>query len=142
MFSNHIAVTIGNQPGFRESQKNRSQRIAWIRPRQTDLRTDMSMCIHSIFEKDSEVAEKSKKDEAQAQLAKLQRANDAKTAAAEYEAVAAATRAKTERLRALRLARDAAAPPPAAPKRKAKTKDKSVGLSDWLDDQAKEGRRR
>ncbi|MGA8616644.1 MAG: hypothetical protein WB760_34095 [Xanthobacteraceae bacterium] len=100
------------------------------------------------------MAEKPKKDEAHAQLAKLQRANDAKTAAAEYEATAAATRAKTERLRALRLARDAAAPPPAAPKRKAKTtgkttgkakgktKDKSGALSDWLDGQAKEGRHR
>jgi hypothetical protein len=102
----------------------------------------MSVCIHSILAKDSDVAEKPKKDEAHAQLAKLQRANDAKTAAAEYEAASAATRAKTERLKALRLARDAAAPPPAAPKRKAKTKDKSGGLSDWLDGQAKEGRRR
>jgi len=103
-----------------------------------------------ILEKDSDVAEKPKKDEAHAQLAKLQRADDAKTAAAEYEAAAVATRAKTERLRALRLAREAAAPPPAAPKRKAKTtgkakgktKDKSGALSDWLDGQAKEGRRR
>jgi hypothetical protein len=92
------------------------------------------------------VAEKPKKDEGHAELAKLQRANDAKTATAEYEAAAAATRAKTERLRALRLARDAAAPPPAAPKRKAntkaKTKGKSGSLSDWLDGQTKEGRRR
>jgi hypothetical protein len=95
-----------------------------------------------ILEKDGDVAEKPKKDEAHAQLAKLQRADDAKTAAAEYEAAAAATRAKTERLRALRLAREAAAPPPAAPKRKAKAKGKSAGLSDWLDGQAKEGRRR
>ena len=88
------------------------------------------------------MAEKSKKDEAHAELAKVQRANDAKSATAEYEAAAAATRAKTERLRALRLARDAAAPPATAPKRKAKTKGKSAGLSDWLDGQAKEGRRR
>jgi hypothetical protein len=102
----------------------------------------MSVCVHSILEKDSFVAENPKKDEAHAQLAKLQRANDAKTAAAEYEAAAAATRAKTERLKVLRLARDAAAPPPAAPKRKAKTKGKSAGLSDWLDGQAKEGRDR
>ncbi len=83
-------------------------------------------------------------DEAQAQLAKQQRANDAKSATAEYVAAAAATRAKTERLRALRLARDAAAP--AAPKRKAKgqgkTNGKSGSLSEWLDGQAKEGRRR
>jgi hypothetical protein len=99
-----------------------------------------------ILERDGTVAEKSKKDEAHAQLVKLQRADDAKTAAAEYEAAAAATRAKTERLRALRLARDAAAPAPAAPKGKAKTKGKTKGksgnLSDWLDGQAKEGRRR
>ena len=113
-----------------------------------NLTTDKSLCIHSTPEKDSDVAEKPKKDEAHAQLAKLQRASDAKTAAAEYEAAAAATRAKTERLRALRLAREAAAPPPAAPKRKAtgkakgKTKDKSGALSDWLDGQAKEGRHR
>jgi hypothetical protein len=54
------------------------------------------------------MADKSKKDDAQAQFAKLQRANDAKKAMADYEAEAVATRAKTERLRALRLARDAA----------------------------------
>jgi hypothetical protein len=100
------------------------------------------VCNYSILEKDGDVAEKPKKDEAHAQFAKLQRADDAKSAAAEYEAAAVATRAKTERLRALRLARDAAAPPPAAPKRKAKTKAKSAGLSDWLDGQTKEGRRR
>jgi hypothetical protein len=89
------------------------------------------------------MAEKSKKHEANAQFAKLQRANDAKKAATEYETAAAATRAKTERLKALRLARDAAAPPPepAAPKRKAKKKTASGSLSDWLDGQAKEGRR-
>ena len=72
---------------------------------------------------------------------KLQRANDAKKATFEYESTAAALRLKTERLKALRLARDAAAPPPApaAPKRKAKKKS-TGSLSDWLDGQAKEGR--
>ncbi|HUD85697.1 MAG TPA: hypothetical protein VMR17_04550 [Xanthobacteraceae bacterium] len=87
------------------------------------------------------MAEKSK-HEANAQFAKLQRANDAKAATSEYESTAAATRAKTERLKALRLARDAAAPPqqPAAPKRKAAKKSKG-SLSDWLDGEAKEGRR-
>jgi hypothetical protein len=70
---------------------------------------------------------------------------------AEYEAAALATRAKTERLRALRLARDAASPPQAtkrksAPGNKGKHGGKSSGdnsgrLADWLDDQAKEGRR-
>jgi hypothetical protein len=59
----------------------------------------------------------------------------------EYETAAVALRAKTERLKALRLARDAAAPAPApaAPKRKAKKKS-TGNLSDWLDGQAKEGR--
>ena len=85
--------------------------------------------------------EKSNKHDASAQLAKLQRAEDAKKAASDYEAAAEALRAKTERLKALRLARDAATPPqPAAKKRKGKVKGKSGSLSDWLDGQAKEGR--
>jgi len=89
--------------------------------------------------------EKSSKHEASAQVAKALRANDAKKAASEYESAAKALRAKTERLKALRLARDAAAPPQhAAPKRKGKSKGKSTStsgtLSDWLDGQAKEGR--
>jgi hypothetical protein len=94
------------------------------------------------MEKDGEMAEKPSKHEASAQFAKIQRANDAKKATSEYESTAAALRAKTERLKALRLARDAAAPPPvaAAPKRKAKTKKSTGSLSDWLDGQAKEGR--
>ncbi len=89
------------------------------------------------------MAEKSKKHEANAQFAKLQRAEDAKKATSEYESTAAALRAKTERLKALRLARDAAAPQqePAAPKRKGRKKGKSGSLSEWLDGQAKEGRR-
>ena len=60
----------------------------------------------------------------------------------EYETAAVALRAKTERLKALRLARDAAAPAPAAaaPKRKAKKKESAGSLTDWLDGQAKEGR--
>jgi hypothetical protein len=85
------------------------------------------------------MAEKSKKDEAQAQFAKLQKANDAKQAMSEYEAATAAVRANTERLRALRLARDAAeaaAPPPAKPPAKKKTtvKSKAAGatLSGWI----------
>jgi hypothetical protein len=88
------------------------------------------------------MAEKSSKHEANAQFAKTQRANDAKKATSEYESAAAALRVKTERLKALRLARDAAAPQPVpvAPKRKAKKKS-DASLSDWLDGQAKEGRR-
>jgi hypothetical protein len=89
------------------------------------------------------MAEKSKKHEATAQFAKIQRAHDAKKATSEYESTAAALRAKTERLKALRLARDAAAPPPepAAPKRKGGKKGTAGSLSDYLDGQAKEGRR-
>ncbi len=91
----------------------------------------------------------SEKKEANAQFAKDQRQNDAKQAMAEYEAAALATRAKTERLRALRLARDAATPPAPAKKRKAATGKKakaggaqdSGNLADWLDEQAKHGRR-
>ena len=87
------------------------------------------------------MAEKSGKHEANAQFAKMQRAQDAKKATSEYESMAAALRAKTEKLKALRLARDAAAPPqPAAAKRKPSKKVKSGSLSDWLDGQAKDGR--
>jgi hypothetical protein len=83
----------------------------------------------------------SKHDAGAQQLAKLQRANDAKKAASDYEAAAEALRAKTEKLKALRLARDAAAPPqPPAKKRRSKAKGQSGSLSDWLDGQAKEGR--
>ena len=82
---------------------------------------------------------------------RARQAEDGKKAMAEYEASAAATRAKTEKLRALRLAKEAAEA--AAPKPPAKTKAK-VGsksakskkkapegkLSDWLDGQADSGR--
>jgi hypothetical protein len=85
---------------------------------------------------------------------RARQAEDGKKAMAEYEASAAATRAKTEKLRALRLAKEAAelaAPkPPAKTKAKAgaKTATKSVKkkkapdgkLADWLDDQADSGR--
>jgi hypothetical protein len=98
-------------------------------------------------------------DPAKDQRAQAQRAADGKQAMADYEAEAAALRAKTERLRALRLAREAAEPP-AAPKRAAakgagakgagagRTKTAKKGkkqagasLSQWLADQAKGGRR-
>ena len=97
--------------------------------------------MQTVFtEKDGEMADKPDKHEANAQFAKIQRANDAKKATSEYESAAAALRAKTERLKALRLARDAAAPPAAAPKRKAKKKGASGNLGEWLDGQAKDGR--
>jgi hypothetical protein len=101
------------------------------------------------------LADSSKKDEAQRQFDKLQKAEDGKKAMSEYEAEAAAIRAKTERLRALRLARDAtleAAPAsakspgakaPRAKKQSAKRKNETnANLSDWLNAQEASGRRR
>jgi hypothetical protein len=89
------------------------------------------------------MAEKPNKYEAIAQFAKVQRAKDANKATSDYESAAVALRAKTERLKALRMARDAAAPPsaPAAPKRQTR-KNSKASLSNWLDGQAKEGRSR
>ena len=67
----------------------------------------------------------------------------------DYEAAAAAVRAKTERLRALRLARDAANPPAAVTKKagsgsRGKSAKKETGpkksLADWLTDQKNSGR--
>ena len=86
-------------------------------------------------------------------------ARDGAAAKAAYEAEAIAVRARTEKLRAMRLAREAqerAAEPAAtakpagkrstargaaAPKSKAKGKVKTERLSDWLEGQGKEGRR-
>ena len=87
------------------------------------------------------MTQRSSKHEANAQFAKLQRANNAKKAMSDYESAAIALRTKTERLKALRLARDAAAPPPAAPKRGTRKKSQT-SLSDWLDGQANDGRNR
>ncbi len=94
------------------------------------------------------MADQSKKDEAQAQFAKTQKVEDGRKAMAEYEAAAIAVRAKTERLRALRLARDAelaknAPAKPAAKRKSAKaTKAAATGkLSDWLENQEKGGHR-
>jgi hypothetical protein len=76
------------------------------------------------------------------------KSQDGKNALAEYEAKAQAIRAKTERLRALRLAREAAEPAPApkrAPSGRAKSAKTAKGtpttLSAWLQDQQKGGRR-
>ena len=85
---------------------------------------------------------------------RARQAEDGKKAMAEYEASAAATRAKTEKLKALRLAKEAAdeaAPkPPAKTKAKAKpgakagAKKKKAApegkLSDWLEEQGNSGR--
>jgi hypothetical protein len=85
---------------------------------------------------------KSNRQEANIKFAKLQRAQTAERATADYEIEAVALRAKTERLKALRLQRDAAAPKPApaTPKRKSKQRGSANSLTDFLDGQAKEGR--
>jgi hypothetical protein len=90
----------------------------------------------------------SDRDDASAQLKKVQKAEDGKRALAEYEAEGAAVRAKMARLKELRLARDAAAGGPPA-KVKKSTKKKSAApekreagsLSDWLKDRENSGRR-
>ena len=93
------------------------------------------------------MADQPRKQNADTQFKKLQRAEDGKKAMLDYEAAAAAVRAKTERLRALRLAREAelkaAAPPPAPPKAKRatkKTKEAAGGnLAEWLNDRERSG---
>jgi hypothetical protein len=91
------------------------------------------------------MADEVKSDKASADARKLQQAEDGKKAMLDYEAQAAATRAKTEKLKALRLARDAAMPPAPAKTRtsagKKAAKAKPRPLADWLDDQRKDGRR-
>jgi hypothetical protein len=100
------------------------------------------------------MANSSRKDEAQSQFKKVQRAEDGKKAMSEYESERLAVLAKTERLRALRLARDAAeaaAPKVVAPvkKKAGKTtkaakaaKSSTATLSDWLKDQEGGGHQR
>jgi hypothetical protein len=87
------------------------------------------------------MADNSKKNRANAQFAKLQRDSDAKKAISEYESTARALRAKTDRLKALRLARDAAAAPQMPLPSKRRGKKHAGSLSEWMDGQAKEGRR-
>ena len=79
------------------------------------------------------------RDDAQAQAAKALRANDGKKSVPGYEAEAAAMRAKTEKLKALRLAREAelAASAPPAPVRRVKAAGKAKKqptgtLADWI----------
>jgi hypothetical protein len=85
--------------------------------------------------------------QANAKFRKLQRAEDAKKNLSEHEANEAAIRAKTARLKAARLARDAAeqaAPAatvvPVKKKAAKKKKGASGSLSDWLKDQESSGR--
>jgi hypothetical protein len=76
------------------------------------------------------LADDSKKNAANNQFRKLRQAEEGKRAMTEYENAAIANRAKTARLKALRLARDEAeaaalaAAPPAPPKKKKAAKKK------------------
>jgi hypothetical protein len=93
------------------------------------------------------VADNPKTDRANAQFKKLQRLEDGKKAMSEHETQQAAIRAKTARLRALRLAHEAANPtPPPVPKpvkkKVAKKTGSSATLATWLADQEKGGHRR
>lgn len=102
------------------------------------------------------MADNSKKDTANIQFQKLQRAEDGKKAMSEYEAAGVAARANMERLKALRLAREANAPKggstAAAPKKKAAAKvkpgkgttkakkTKGAPLTEWLKGRQDDGR--
>jgi hypothetical protein len=92
------------------------------------------------------LADNPKTAQANASLKKLQREQEAKKNLSDYEVNEAAIAAKTARLRAERLARDAALalqnpPSPAKKKKSKKVKAKSDSLSDWLKDQEATGRR-
>jgi hypothetical protein len=96
------------------------------------------------------LADHASKTQSPAQLRNAHRPASGKKAMADYEAEAIATRQKTERLKALRLAKEAAekiAAPTAgaaAPTKRPAKKDKvpSATLSEWLKDQERGGRRR
>ena len=92
------------------------------------------------------MADNSKMIQANSKFKKLQRHEEAKKNVAEHEASEAAIRAKTARLKALRLARDAAlaaekpvTPVPVKKKPAKKAKEPSVNLSDWLKDRQSGG---
>jgi hypothetical protein len=84
------------------------------------------------------------KQRADAHFSKLPGVEHGKNAASEYKAGAAALADKTARLKALRLARDAAklAVPPSVNAKKIRTRKTrpAVSLSDWLKNRQRVGR--
>jgi len=72
-------------------------------------------------------------------------ANDARTGKSDRDVATKAVLDNMAKLKALRLAREAAAPPPVAAPKKARAKkkpdEKSPALSDWLAGQQSGGRR-
>jgi hypothetical protein len=85
------------------------------------------------------------RNRADARFNKMARsANDAKTGKTDRDAALKAVTDNMAKLKALRLAREAAAPPPPAKKSRAKSKkadEKTPALSDWLAGQQSGGRR-
>jgi hypothetical protein len=83
----------------------------------------------------------SRKDRAEAEFKKTQRALEGRKAMSDYEAEAAAVRARTEKLKALRLARDAAnaAAAPLPAKRARKVRVPGPSLAAWLKDRDDSG---
>lgn len=92
------------------------------------------------------MADNKKTEAANIQFKKAQRVEEGKKAMAEYESAAVALRSKTDRLKALRLEKEAAdetalADPATATKKPArKAKEKPASLSGWIKDQADGGR--
>lgn len=94
------------------------------------------------------LADEAAKARANTQFVRAQQAEDGRKAMAEYEAKAVQTREKTERLRALRMAKeeaDAKAAPAVVPKTKGKKAAKKPArvagkLADWIEDQQDSGR--
>lgn len=106
------------------------------------------MVLSKLAAQEIALAGNSSSDKDNAPSGKAQRAQDGRRALLDYEAAAEATRVKTERLRALRLARDATtAPPPLklrpAGKRPAqRAKAKTESLAAWLKDRDDSGHSR
>src|SRR5262249_56814503 len=97
---------------------------------------------------EAKLADQGNRNQSHAPSKNAQGPADGRKAVADYEAEAAAIRAKTERLKALRLAKEAAegtaAPKRAEPvSRRATRRGKapSATLSEWLKDQERGGRR-
>jgi hypothetical protein len=104
-------------------------------------------CLSEVRTEEHPLTEDPKKLRAEI---RARQAEDGKKAMAEYEANAAALRARTQKLREARLAREAAEPaeapaPKKAKKSTAKTKSATKAktppgkLSDWLDERGKSG---
>ncbi len=89
------------------------------------------------------MSEKTRTPTGQAQFEQKQiNAREGQKAMADYDAQAVAVRANMEKLRALRLAREAAEPPVKAVKKapaKKKKAEAPAKLSDWLAEQQKGG---